>query len=174
MMFWLPMCSADVAGTASSPICSPLSDSICFTVARSAWATPKSFFACDVTNFTARSGPRTIEATPAAMSTFATLVIAGEADSNGKGTTGAFGKGSGAMAVAVAAEERPSPRAAGRGGSDAVTGGTGVVPLSVFVFGLRGLSHRSQRIPSEIAAPHMKHLEAIRGSPILAQLTVDS
>jgi hypothetical protein len=31
-------------------------------------------------------------------------------------------------------------------------------------FGLRGLSHFSQRIPREIAAPHMKHFEAMKGT----------
>src|ERR1051325_2686322 len=167
MMFWLPMCSAEVAGTESSPMCSPASASICLTVPRSDCATPKSFLACDVTNFTPGSGPRTIEATPAAISTLATLVIASEADSTGKGTTGAFGNASGATAGAVACAADPSPREAGRGGREAPgegpTFGTAVVPLSVFAFGFRGLSHFSQRMPSEIAAPHMKHLEAIEG-----------
>src|ERR1051326_7020604 len=65
----------------------------------------------------------------------------------------------------------------GRSGSIGI-GGSGVLPLSVFAFALRGLSHFSQRIPSEIAAPHMKHLEAIAGfrigSPILTQIKIDS
>jgi hypothetical protein len=43
--------------------------------------------------------------------------------------------------------------------------------FAVSCFGFRGLSHFSQRIPRVIAAPHMKHLEAI-GRAILRPLLV--
>jgi 3-hydroxybutyryl-CoA dehydrogenase len=105
--------------------------------------------------------------------TLATLVIAGDADSTGNGSNGAFGNGSGSGAEAVATEaaeppERraaPPPSVAGFGGAGGVTGSTeGGGTVADFVaaaFGLRGLSQRSQRIPRVIAAPHMKHFEAI-------------
>jgi hypothetical protein len=43
------------------------------------------------------------------------------------------------------------------------TGG-GALDFAASAFGLRGLSHFSQRIPRVIAAPHMKHFEAMETS----------
>src|SRR6185436_15288107 len=105
------------------------------------------------TNFTLRSGPRRIDGTPAATSRFTTLVIAGDADSTGKGRTGAFGKGSGSRATA-----------------SMLVSGRGVVPAEVF---LRGLSHFSQRMLSVTSRPHMKHFRAmfpLRRGKILRQV----
>jgi hypothetical protein len=108
------------------------------------------------------------------MITFATLVIAGEADSTGNGSSGAFGNGSGSGAGAAAVAAPPDRRVAvlsptgfevtGGGGGEAGGGGSGGGAISVFAadcFGLRGLSHFSQRIPRAIAAPHMKHFWAM-------------
>src|SRR3954447_10931122 len=169
-MLRLRMRSAIEVGTDSSPMRAPHSISICLTVARSDCGRPKSFFASSVTNFTVRSAPRTIAGAPAAMITFATLVIAGDADSTGNGSSGAFGNGSGsgagAAAVAAPPERRVavlSPAGAGAGGG----GGGGGGAASFFAadsFGLRGLSHFSQRIPRAIAAPHMKHFWAMNRS----------
>jgi hypothetical protein len=103
------------------------------------------------------------------MMTLATLVIAGEADSKGNGSSGAFGNGSGsgacAWAAAAEAEAPPERRfdsvlspTGGGGGGLIVAGGDAAC------FGLRGLSHFSQRIPRVIAAPHMKHFEAMKGA----------
>src|SRR5437660_8083406 len=182
-MLRLRMRSAIEVGTESSPMRVPHSISICLTVARSDCGTPKSFFASSVTNFTVRSAPRTMAGAPAAMITFATLVMAGDADSTGNGSSGAFGNGSGsgagagAAAVAAPPERRVavlSLTGAGAGGG----GGAGSGAASFFgadAFGLRGLSHFSQRIPRAIAAPHMKHFWAIppiSGPAILRLLLV--
>src|SRR5207302_7260053 len=59
--------------------------------------------------FTLRSGPTTTPATPAAMRTFATEVMAGVADSRGNGRIGALGKGSRAGAVASVSGALPLP-----------------------------------------------------------------
>src|SRR5947199_8925651 len=126
-MLRLRMRSAVDAGTESSPMRVPHSISICLTEERSDCGRPNSFFASSVTNFTARSAPRTIAGAPAAMITFATLVIAGDADSTGNGSSGAFGNGSGsgagagAAAVAAPPERRVavlSPTGGGAGGGD--------------------------------------------------------
>jgi len=111
------------------------------------------------------------------MITFATLVIAGDADSTGNGSSGAFGNGSGsgagAAAVAAPPERRVavlSPTGGGAGG-----GGGAASFFAADAFGLRGLSHFSQRIPRAIAAPHMKHFWAIppiSGPAILRLLLV--
>lgn len=125
------------------------------------------------------------------------LVMAGVAASTGKGTTGAFGNGSGSTSGAVAAELR-SARGALGGRAAGGVGGAGGTAGELFAAGcfadaggcdetgfradadseagagdggasagaeallppfvLRGLSHFPQRIPCEIAAPHMKHL----------------
>jgi hypothetical protein len=110
------------------------------------------------------------------MITFATLVIAGEADSTGNGSSGAFGNGSGSGAGAAAVAAPPERRVAVLSptgfetvGGDATAGGAGAGGAASAVtagfaaasFGLRGLSHFSQRIPRVIAAPHMKHFWAI-------------
>jgi len=108
------------------------------------------------------------------MITFATLVIAGDADSTGNGSSGAFGNGSGSGAGAAAVAAPPERRVAvlsptgfetaGGAAVGAGGGGAGTEAASVFAadcFGLRGLSHFSQRIPRAIAAPHMKHFWAI-------------
>jgi hypothetical protein len=62
--------------------------------------------------------------------------------------------------------------AAGGGGSEAAAADVDLVSTGasapLFAFAL-GLSHFSQRIPREIAAPHMKHFDAI-GAPGLAML----
>src|SRR4051795_603685 len=173
-MLRLRMRSAIDVGTDSSPMRAPHSISICLTVARSDCGTPKSFFASSVTNFTVRSAPRTIAGAPAAMITLATLVIAGDADSTGNGSNGAFGNGSGSGAGAAAVAAPPERRVAvlspavfaatggGGGGAGDRSAGGGVASFFAAVsFGLRGLSHFSQRIPRAIAAPHMKHFWAI-------------
>jgi hypothetical protein len=120
------------------------------------------------------------------------LVIAGEADSTGNGRSGALGKGSGSGAIAVAAAAWPLFRGAevSRGGCGgcafgfaetgalargASTGGEGGITSDAALagagcFGFLGLSHRSQRIPRVIAAPHMKHFEAM-GQALLRDLT---
>jgi hypothetical protein len=135
------------------------------------------------------------------MMTLATLVIAGDADSTGKGSSGAFGNGSGsgagsaAAAAAGPADRRvplPSPGTLARAGTAISTEGFGRegrfgnagggnatltdVALGFFsaCFGRRGVSHRSQRIPRAIAAPHMKHFEAIEPEPWTAYLTPGS
>src|SRR5436305_14501861 len=126
-MLRLRMRSAVDIGTDSSPMRDPIIISICLTEEKSDCGRPNSFFASSVTNFTARSAPRTIAGAPAAMITFATLVIAGDADSTGNGSSGAFGNGSGsgsssgAGAVAAPAERRvgvvaPADVAIGGGG----------------------------------------------------------
>ena len=166
------MRSAVEVGTDSSPMRVPHSISICLTVARSDCGRPKSFFASSVTNFTVRSAPRTIAGAPAAMITFATLVIAGEADSTGNGSSGAFGNGSGSgtgagAAAAAAPPERRVAVLSPAGGGAGRGGGAGDGAASFFAagsFGLRGLSHFSQRIPRAIAAPHMKHFWAMNRS----------
>jgi hypothetical protein len=119
------------------------------------------------------------------MITLATLVIAGEADSTGNASSGAFGNGSGSGAGAVAAavagpaERRVavlSPDGFG-GGEMGGAGGGGAVLAFASAFGFLGLSHFSQRIPLLIAAPHMKHLEAIERAilrPLLVLLQRDS
>src|ERR1041385_5167780 len=149
----------------------PVMLSICLIVARSACATPKTFFASSVTNFTLRSGARTIPAAPAARRICATLLIAGDADSTGKCTTCAFGSSS-TIAAGAAAARAPELCAdgfattdgGGAAGGGVGTCGIGVVPVSVFDFAFFGVSHLSHRIPCVIVAPHMKHLEAI-GDP---------
>src|SRR5438270_13339299 len=168
-MLRLRMRSAIDVGTDSSPMRAPHCISICLTEERSDCGTPKSFFASSLTNFTARSAPRTIAGAPAAMITFATLVIAGDADSTGNGSSGAFGNGSGSGAGAAAVAAPPERRVAvlsptgfevTGGGGGAAGGGAAGGAAAVFAadsFGLRGLSHFSQRIPRAIAAPHMKH-----------------
>src|SRR3954449_7434911 len=176
-MLRLRMRSAIDVGTDSSPMRAPHSISICLTVARSDCGTPKSFFASSVTNFTVRSAPRTIAGAPAAMITFATLVIAGDADSTGNGSSGAFGNGSGSGAGAAAVAAPPERRVAvlPPTGGGAGGGGGAASFFAADSFGLRGLSHFSQRIPRAIAAPHMKHFWAIppiSGPAILRLLLV--
>jgi hypothetical protein len=108
------------------------------------------------------------------MITFATLVIAGDDDSTGNGSSGAFGNGSGSGAGAAAVAAPPERRVAvlsptgfeatGGGAGGAGGGGAASAVTAVFAaggFGLRGLSHFSQRIPRVIAAPHMKHFWAM-------------
>jgi hypothetical protein len=101
------------------------------------------------------------------MITFATLVIAGDADSTGKGSSGAFGNGSGsgagAVAVAAPPERRVSTGCFGAA-ADAGSAGGGAGVFAADGFGFRGVSHRSQRIPRAIAAPHMKHFWAMERS----------
>src|SRR5437763_11824496 len=172
-MLRLRMRSAVEVGTDSSPIRAPLSVSICLTEERSDCGTPKSLLASSVTNFTARSAPRTIAGAPAAMVTVATRVIAGDADSTGNGSSGAFGNGSGSGAGAAAVAAPPERRVAvlsptgfdgAGGGGGAAGGGAGASVFAADCFGLRGLSHFSQRIPRAIAAPHMKHFWAMNRS----------
>jgi hypothetical protein len=120
------------------------------------------------------------------------LVIAGEADSTGNGRRGALGKGSGSGAIAVAAAAWPLFRGAtdsregwgccvgafgfdetgalARGVSTGGEGGMTSVAAGAGCFGFLGLSHRSQRIPRVIAAPHMKHFEAM-GQALFRDLT---
>src|SRR3954469_16427935 len=138
-------------------------------------------------NFTARSAPRTIAGAPAAMITLATLVMAGEEDSTGNASSGALGNGSGSGAGAAAAavagpEERRvavlSPDGFGGAGVGigGASGGGATLVFASGVFGFLGLSHFSQRIPLLIAAPHMKHLEAIERAilrPLLVLLQRD-
>src|ERR1700682_1283562 len=140
---------------------------------------PNSFFASSVTNFTLRSVPMTMAGTPAAMSTSATEVIAGEADSTGKGRMGALGNGSraGAVAARACAGAEPIDGATGvlasafAGGAAGGAGGvTGFTEMAGLPFA-RGLSHFSQRIPRVIAEPHMKHFEAILGTSRTADVT---
>ena len=139
-------------------------DSIVWSEPRSACVASNSFFASSETYFTLRSGATRIDGTPATIMRLTMLVIAGVAASTGNGTTGAFGKGSistiGAVAVCTrsfiaGADEgvRPSTADEGVRASTATGGGIG---LAAFVF--LGLSQFPQRIPCEIAAPHMKHL----------------
>jgi hypothetical protein len=130
------------------------------------------------------------------MRTLAMLVMAGEADSTGNGRRGALGKGSGSGAIAVAAAAWPLLRGAadsregwgccgggcafGLAGSDALargvsTGDEGGIASEAALagagcFGFLGLSHRSQRIPRVIAAPHIKHFEAM-GQALFRDLT---
>src|SRR5258708_38747457 len=87
-------------GMLRSPKRTSASVSSCFIDVSSDCGTSKSLRPSSVTNFTMRSGPTTMAATPAATSTLATEVIAGEADSMGNGRMGAFGNGSSAGAVA--------------------------------------------------------------------------
>jgi hypothetical protein len=118
------------------------------------------------------------------MMTLATLVMAGDDDSTGNGSSGAFGNGSGSGARAAAAEALAPPArrvaelspndafrvttsAAGGGGTTTAGGSGGSAAgcgAGLACFGLRGLSHFSQRIPRVIAAPHMKHFEAMKRS----------
>src|SRR5438270_1442077 len=169
-MLRLRMRSAVDIGTDSSPMRAPIRISMCLADAKSDCGTPKSFFASSVTNFTARSAPRTIAGAPAAMITLATLVIAGDDDSTGNGSSGAFGNGSGSGAGAAAVAAPPDLRVAVLsptgldamgGGGGAAGGGAGASVFAADCFGLRGLSHFSQRIPRAIAAPHMKHFWAM-------------
>ncbi len=171
---------AVVDGTARSPIRTSESASTCLTVAISAGEISNSFFASSVTNFTLRSVPTTMAGTPAAMSTSATEVMAGDADSMGNGRMGALGNGSSAGAVASrawAGEELMEGAAGGAFTSAFVAGateGAGGVTGFTFSAGLpfeRGLSHFSQRIPRVIAVPHMKHFEAILGASRTADVT---
>src|SRR5437764_10560342 len=167
-MLRLRMRSAIDVGTDSSPMRAPHTISICLTVARSDCGTPKSFFASSVTNFTARSAPRTMAGAPAAMITLATLVIAGDDDSTGNGSSGAFGNGSGSGAGAAAVATPPERRVAvlsptgfeameGRGGATeggggAAGGGGGASVFAADCFGLRGLSRFSRRVLGAVAA----------------------
>src|SRR5258708_25114183 len=172
---------AVVDGTARSPIRTSESASTCLTVAISAGEIPNSFFASSVTNFTLRSVPTTMAGTPAAMSTSATEVMAGEADSMGKGRMGALGNGSSAGAVASRAWAGGELVDVAAGGAftsafaaGAAAEGAGGVTGFTFSAGLpfeRGLSHFSQRIPRVIAVPHMKHFEAILGASRTADVT---
>src|SRR5258708_32487289 len=147
---------AVVDGTARSPIRTSESASTCLTVAISAGEIPNNFFASSVTNFTLRSVPTTVAGTPAAMSTSATEVMAGEADSMGNGRIGALGNGSSAGAVASrawAGEELMDGAAGGAAGeaftsafvAGAAEGGGGATrfTFSAGVAFVRGLSHFS-------------------------------
>src|SRR5258708_33286619 len=96
MLRWRSITPAEVE-TERSPIRTPVFDSMNLTL-MSAGAASNRRLASSLTNFTLRSAPRRIEATPDAMRTFTMLVTAGEADSIGNGRTGAFGKGSRAVA----------------------------------------------------------------------------
>src|SRR2546430_11089947 len=106
---------ADV-GTDSSPMLTPVLDSMNLTL-MSDGAASKSHLASSVMNFTWRSGPRRMEATPAEMSRLTMLVIAGDADSIGNGRMGALGKGS--RATAGAAEPRCAAACCGAAGAPA-------------------------------------------------------
>src|SRR5437764_7473305 len=143
-MLRLRMRSAVDIGTDSSPMRAPIRISICLADAKSDCGTPKSFFASSVTNFTARSAPRTIAGAPAAMMTLATLVIAGDADSTGNGSSGAFGNGSGSGAGAAAVAAPPERRVGvlsptgfdgAGGGGGAAGGGAGASVFAADCFG---------------------------------------
>src|SRR5262245_48261735 len=100
MKLRLAMRTPAVVGTERSVTRIPAFASIVPRFASSEERESKMRFASSETNFTLRSGPSRIEGTPAATSKLTTLVIAGDADSTGKGTIGAFGKGSSLGAVA--------------------------------------------------------------------------
>src|SRR5437764_9403036 len=96
MLRWRSSTPAEVE-TDRSPIRTPVADSMNFTL-MSVGAASNSRLASSLTNFTLRSAPRRIEATPEATSTLTMLVMAGDADSTGKGRMGALGNGSSAVA----------------------------------------------------------------------------
>src|SRR6476619_6136269 len=93
------MCTPEVAGTESSPTGTPICCSMNFSDFMSDCAALKSFVASSLTNFTLRSAPRSTAGTAAAIKRLTTLVSAGDADSTGNGSTGAFGNASSATAV---------------------------------------------------------------------------
>src|SRR6185369_2316209 len=151
---WMP----DVAGTDISPTRMP----ICCSMKRSDFmsdcAALNSFAASSLTNFTLRSDPRSTAGTAAAIRMLTTLVSAGDADSTGNGSTGAFGKAS--SATAVVSFERGGVTVTGADGGFGEgrgAGGASTTSGAALTFGFRGLSHLSQRIPCEIDEPHMKH-----------------
>src|SRR4051794_11044526 len=144
----------------------PMCDSVVCSEPRSACVASNSFFASSETYFTLRSGATRIDGTPATIIRLTMLVIAGVAASTGNGTTGAFGNGSISTIGAVAVCTRSLVARAGEGGGVGGIGfstGAACAGLAAFVF--LGLSQFPQRIPCEIAAPHMKHLAIDRLLP---------
>ena len=113
---------------------------------------PNSAVAASETNFTERSGPMRMEGTPVATRRSTTLVIAGDADSTGNGTTSAIGNGSSAFAASL--------RNSGPGEATVAAD-----------FDFRGLSHFSHRMPPVVSLPHITHLRAMRAFSRTANLT---
>jgi hypothetical protein len=167
MKLRLPMRMPADVGMEMSPTLTPVFASMSAIVESSDCGASNSFFASSETNFTLRSGPRRIDGTPAATRRCTTLVIAGDADSSGNGTIGAFGNGSASSCCAAAACEPEPDEACGAGGlvraSGAASGAGADDRSEAFTAPLlrRGLSHFSQRIPPVTSRPHMKHFLAI-------------
>src|SRR5260221_4385120 len=184
---------AIVDGMLRSPKRTSARTSICLSVESSDCETLKSLLASSVTNFTLRSGPTTTPATPAAMRTFATEVMAGVADSRGKGRIGALGKGSraGAVASVSGALLLPASEALFASGASFASGpllvsgallasttsndepsragaaGAGSAPAALsagFPFAA-GVLHFSQRIPAPNAAPPPQDFAVIGPKP---------
>src|SRR5688572_28728056 len=133
---------ADV-GTERSPILTPVRASMYFTLERSFWGASKRLIASSETNFTCLSGPIKTDATPAVTRRLTTLVMAGDADSTGKGRMGALGKDS-TCAAGDAAERGGPVRGGDDGDEESARGGAlavGVSTLGDAVLPLRGLSH---------------------------------
>src|SRR3954447_923398 len=138
-----------VVGTDNSPTFIPICCSMYFSDFMSDGAALKSLVASSLTNFTLRSAARSTDGTAAAMSRLTTLVSAGDADSTGNGSSGAFGNASSsATAVAAAGVAAGVDFGVGRGTGGGAADGSGVSStLMAIDFPLRGLSHFSQRIP---------------------------